>query len=488
MEPLFGYDFRKSMIRVGCPDERALHIDLRTCFAQRAFSLVRDCLTLELLAYVGSRDFDQPTIDEAWQHPLVPEYVEYMSRAGWHRSLERWPGVEQVINIALRNWLDSLGKFFSRYAESQAALATHVNMQPHSLRITKLRTGLSDCHSGGESVFEVTLEGGRKLLYKPRSQSSEKLASKNSAALSSALQLPTVSIPRVLDCGSYGYADLVEHHSFQSADEIRSYYESAGLVFSILTFIGASDCHHENVVASDRGPVIVDFETLGSIESYRNCALLLYGDLGNLAPETVSGLLPDIKFKSLTSAYDRGGFTGFVKYTRKRSRIFRRRYQGTNVPTMRGDAAPLDDYCDIFVEAALDAEAKLRRVDLGPSTDSHRVVLRATSTYYQALKYALSPLGLKRKEWKGRLGDVLKFRLPSKFANTILESEIASLSQLDIPRFVVKDRKLTLNNEFVADINEPAKNLQPPFTRGISGDDLRQRLSALKALPRWTAP
>ena len=66
----------------------------------------------------------------------------------------------------------------------------------------------------------------------------------------------------MLDRGDYGWVEFVEQEACASVAEVRAYFALAGGLVCLTHVLRGSDLHMENVIATRRGPVLIDLEML----------------------------------------------------------------------------------------------------------------------------------------------------------------------------------------------------------------------------------
>ena len=125
-----------------------------------------------------------------------------------------------------------------------------------------MQVSLSDPHRSGRTVSILTLEGGVKLVYKPRSLGLDRAFSKLLAWVNSHDDLLTLKPIAVLDCGTHGWMEFVEHRACQTEDEVRRYYERAGQMLCLAYLLQGADIHAENIIAGGEHPVFIDLEMI----------------------------------------------------------------------------------------------------------------------------------------------------------------------------------------------------------------------------------
>src|SRR4029078_12203955 len=67
---------------------------------------------------------------------------------------------------------------------------------------------------------------------------------------------------RVLDFGDHGWVEFVEQEASTSLADGRASFALGGGLVRLTHVLGGSDLHMENVIATRRGPVLIDLEML----------------------------------------------------------------------------------------------------------------------------------------------------------------------------------------------------------------------------------
>jgi len=126
----------------------------------------------------------------------------------------------------------------------------------------ELSFGAGDSHRGGETVVIVRGEGW-SVVYKPRSLAIDSalrgLVNELGGDHCSALN---VRVPKVVDCGDYGWVEFVDHRFAAGNEELLSFYRGIGHLLALMRLLSGSDLHAENVIAHGGTPAVVDCETL----------------------------------------------------------------------------------------------------------------------------------------------------------------------------------------------------------------------------------
>ncbi|MFL6193858.1 MAG: type 2 lanthipeptide synthetase LanM [Thermoanaerobaculia bacterium] len=309
--------------------------------------------------------------------------------------------------------------------------------------VTAIEAGLSDPHDGGRTVHILHFEGGRRLVYKPRSLAPEAAFSRllawcNERGLS--LELRGA---RVMDRGSYGWMDFVAQEPCADEAAVGRFHRRAGMLLGLLHAFGSRDCHYENLVAQGEHPVLIDLEAWlpvrlrkwlpgeGLGEAWYRAAARLEGSVLS------TGFLPRWQEGPRRGELHAvGGLGGGHPETRleRVDRVWRevRREAQPNVPVLDGRPVEPWRYRDEVAAGFSEMYALLLRHRaelLAPSGPLRgleglktRLVLRSTAVYHRLLGRSLEPLARVYREGAP---------MP------LLEAEIRALEQADIPRFLV---------------------------------------------------
>jgi len=164
--------------------------------------------------------------------------------------------VEQTINV-LREFLQHLGN-------DMPALQAEF-LGPRPLKLDSIKAS-GDSHQQGHQVCVLTFTASKgakrlkKLVYKPRSLAIDVAfnAFVNWVNHQSKIQLKTY---RVLNQGSYGWCEFVQHNACRDLKAVKRFYRRAGMLMAVLYLLGTTDMHHENIIAHGEFPIIVDLET-----------------------------------------------------------------------------------------------------------------------------------------------------------------------------------------------------------------------------------
>jgi type 2 lantibiotic biosynthesis protein LanM len=214
-------------------------------------------LILELNAARVENRLAGASPEERWDNFLEMS----AGRPFWEGLAEHYPTLLPRVAQLCANSRASARSFGKRWAEDRDGLAPLVGGRaPGELR--QLRFAAGDTHRGGQTVALLFCDAGG-LVYKPRSIAPEALLASFIDDLAGDLgQTLAVRVPRVIDCGDYGWAEFIEHRHAADSGEMHRFYEAIGHWIAIMRLIAGTDFHAENLIAHGPSPVIVDAETL----------------------------------------------------------------------------------------------------------------------------------------------------------------------------------------------------------------------------------
>ncbi|MBM6829825.1 DUF4135 domain-containing protein [Anaerotignum lactatifermentans] len=120
-----------------------------------------------------------------------------------------------------------------------------------------------DMHCGGKLPYIFRMDG-RQYVYKPRNMCLDKLLmdalTECNSFLPEELKLPVPAITFLKDKNETGYMDFVTHQKEMTWAEAEIYFGKLGALLCFAKLFGIHDLHYENIMATKKGPVIIDLE------------------------------------------------------------------------------------------------------------------------------------------------------------------------------------------------------------------------------------
>lgn len=322
----------------------------------------------------------------------------------------------------------------------------------------------SDPHRGGQTVALLRFDDGTRLVYKPRSLAPEIFAATCLGIVSRAGEDDlSRCVPASLDRGEYGWQEFVVPAELTGEQAADRYYRTFGALAAVLTALGASDLHHENLIAAGDRPVVVDLETVLHADFLQASDGLPDAVNNRLRRSMATTMLlpqrmPSGPYSVLTGGVGVGDLqdserTDFMLVNQDTDGIdiARRTYpyqHGSNVPrSAQGEAQDLLAHRDAFVagmRAGIDALVATR-ADLIRVIDEARIevrqIMRGTANYVRILAAATHPDNMRDEAQFLRVLGALHPPAGLRSAQTarfVQDAELQALLQGDVPYFTVE--------------------------------------------------
>lgn len=475
---------------------------------------------------------EQPTGERSRTH--YQSFVAGLSGRGILNFLESYTVLARLLAQTLEAWCDSTVELLERLRADLPLIRSHFRWSRRPASVEEIGAALSDPHHGGRFVNALTFDTGAKLVYKPRSLQldaafGEFLSWCNEQAASTfrphkRAEPVRFHVIRLLDRGSHGWAEFVEHAPCPDRASVEKFYFGAGMLLCVLHLLGATDCHYENLVAHGERLVLIDAETILQPRVRDAAEGDWNGREGARSWDTVvrTGLLPQWDFSADGRlAVDSSGLGSFGWLQgqeqmhvwehvntddMKRSSVGFPPPARKNLPAFGGEQALPCDYVEQLVEgferayrffqarresllasataasangspphgAAHEEGAAVRSPLAALAASKARYVARATQHYFALIRSARQPEHLRSGTDRGILFDSLSrpflttHERPDLWA--IRQPEWRALERLDVPYFLVPTTGSCLHSGDGPPI--PITLLAPAFA------DLCERLKA----------
>ena len=215
-----------------------------------------------LLAHLGANG-------DGTGEPVHEAYDAFMAEllsSGYGLLLDEFPVLGRLLAVITELWLAGSEEMLRRLATSRPALQHHFGIAPEAV-LQRVQLGLSDPHRGGRAVAILSFgdsEGDQvtKVVYKPKDMQVDQTYQDFLQTLNDASSLPPLRRLTVLNRDGYGFMEWVDHRPCSSDEELSAFYTNAGRTMAVLHLLGCTDCHYENLIASDDQLVLIDTETL----------------------------------------------------------------------------------------------------------------------------------------------------------------------------------------------------------------------------------
>lgn len=165
--------------------------------------------------------------------------------------------------------------------------------------IKKINWSQGDSHEKANSVMIITFDNDVSIVYKPKNL---KIVSKFNDFinfLNDKADLKRLETFKSISFEDYHYEEYLENTPVKTVNEVNDYYEKFGYYIAIFHLLCGNDFHLENIIATNKGPIPIDLETLFQNKVPLKLPNMIGIDVKyDLAVESVIGtsLLPVIGF------------------------------------------------------------------------------------------------------------------------------------------------------------------------------------------------
>ena len=502
----------------------SLSADLQACITESAWNDLQTALLSELCRtshHALSEEFELfkrlgvmaqkamlSRLTKSKSAEVYEAFRSSVSERGGFTFYRTYPVLLRLLGNVVECWTENTRRLLEAFARDQREISKLLN-NPGCGAISSIELGKSDPHHGRQSVAIISVEGGGRIVFKPRPIGSEiafmKVLSFMNRHSGQSLYRTMKAIPR----SSYGWCEFVEHAPPKTIEEAREYYRRTGLLLAVLYALRTTDCHFENLLAVDGYPMMIDLETL----MHPNYELMEIEPSmhphGTALYESVArvGILPSVPltpddFDSSALGFDPDGRTSrSVGYDNadKSGMKFGTTQPAYTTGPWRRSGEPLDrealtrciqeGFQEGYVLVLEVRDALLTDLELlcAVKETECRFVPRNTRTYAwlyeRSLDAAALRSGIDRSlEFEALFRGAAISSSPDKWY-ALAEAERQALEELDIPRFTVAcDGKDLLVGEHVVikdALRESAWNLAVKHLRSLSLEDLRSQLNVI---------
>ena len=189
-------------------------------------------------------------------------FLRDMYAGGLVRVLEEHAVLARLLATCTEQWIVASAEMIQRLERDRPELEAAFGPGLDLAHLCRVETNRSDPHHGGRSVAILHFDSGTRLVYKPRGLGLERAFFGLVSWLNARGLTPSLRELAVHDRETHGWAEFVEAAPCASEQEVRLFYERAGMLLALAYAIGGADFHCENVLASGAHPVLIDLEML----------------------------------------------------------------------------------------------------------------------------------------------------------------------------------------------------------------------------------
>lgn len=178
-----------------------------------------------------------------------------------------YPALARVLATRLGFACEMIEEFISAVNDSTEQIAKMFALVS-PMDITKIEVGKGDSHDHGKTVIQFQIQE-KSLIFKFKNL---EIGERFNALLTYLEGLdPTLSfykIKRIVQ-PTFTIEERVAHQECRDEDEVTKFYQEYGQLLAIVYWLGSTDLHMENVIASGAHPVLIDVETLIRPEMFK---------------------------------------------------------------------------------------------------------------------------------------------------------------------------------------------------------------------------
>ncbi|MEU5641518.1 type 2 lanthipeptide synthetase LanM [Streptomyces milbemycinicus] len=435
---------------------------------------VVDTIWGELLTAVEGHSFrtligEFHTFREGLGLPMTADVDEALQRFRRHlgapgtcrRIADAYPVLRQRLATLVDNSLDGYTDMFAAYTADQEAL-WGAGLTPRPTAAGELIEDIfltgSDPHNDNRQVIGVQLTSGTKLVFKPRALATDHFVRDLYTAADPYLTFSLREcLPISMTSGSHGWQQFILSEPMASPDQPARYFYRFGALCAILSAIGASDLHDENLLARGEHPCVIDTETVlrpdGGVENDTLPHLLM----NHMKLSVVSTMLvPSVNPASPIDFQMAGVGVAGAQPSKMTKTVIRdvgtdaiavgrdpiTYRQDANLPRLGDVPLSATDYFSDVLAGYTDALEFVRGGAIPALLDAHRdmpvrYVLRATLIYGRFMDASTHPAYLARSEEADRLFGLLgnSGQFTPELASRVGAEERAGLSTGNVPYF-----------------------------------------------------
>jgi len=443
------------------------------------------------------------------------QFIKGLLSGGLLSFFQEYSVLARLIATAIDFWVEATEEFLRRLASDWVTIQETFQGDVELGQVVAIQSALSDPHYRGRSVIIVKFASGLKLVYKPKDLGLEQayfelLAWFNEQGVS----LP-FKLLKVINCSTHGWMEFAEASPCQDQQEIKRYYQWAGMLLCIVYVLRGTDCHCENLIACGEQPVLVDLETLlhhriGASGNDADAQSIANERLQNSVASTA--LLPGRQVMQ-DLGLDLSGLGDFgeqemhhrvLKWNHVNTDSMAIAYEYTkllpkqNRPFGEGIKGSLNNYGEELVDGFRQMYhflVKRKEALLAPGSPltafAHqkvRLVFRNTSVYFSILQKSLDPKYLREGVDRSIELDILsRAFLLSETKHPfwgILKAEQQALEQLDIPYFTAYSDSdglaINPNQTIEKFLTQPSYDDVISRLQQLSDADLAQQISIIR--------
>jgi type 2 lantibiotic biosynthesis protein LanM len=196
----------------------------------------------------------------------LARYRSFVARlsttAGREALFREYPLLLEAVVTRLNMYQRNIVQFLGNLIADAEAIARDLRGGAQIGKLSSWTVGTGDSHRGGRAVMTLAFDDGSRLVYKPRSLRIDEGFSRLLDWCNAQLPECPLRAARVLDRGTHGWCEFIEHRELTSEAEAVDFFRRQGKFMALFYALHAGDLHFENMIACGSHPVYIDLETL----------------------------------------------------------------------------------------------------------------------------------------------------------------------------------------------------------------------------------
>lgn len=253
---LFSVKLEQNLKSIDVTFDLNLIDQLNLVLYRELFELSHLVLLKEFSKYKNAQE-NQDTANTTIEDYYYEKFISALLLDKFHNLFLSYPILARKLAVKTERFLKFITNLFEKFKVDKAEIEYY--FETKLSKISKLHLNSGDLHNG-ESTVIFEFDNGYKIVYKPTNVAVTFAYNQFLNWVNESLGKELKSF-NVIDKNTYGWLEFVEHAECKTIDDVKLYYESAGILVGVAYFLNARDYHFENVIASGNCPVLIDHET-----------------------------------------------------------------------------------------------------------------------------------------------------------------------------------------------------------------------------------
>ncbi|MBO1139291.1 type 2 lantipeptide synthetase LanM [Enterococcus avium] len=377
-------------------------------------------LSLKVFIYDMSKLKEETSLLGEKPEERFESYLHIAGESEYLKNLYlKYPVLLRKLNNCVENFANFLNDVFSHLNEHWEEIHETFFDSSKNLKLLGLTFENGDTHEQGKTVILLRFNQG-KVLYKPRNLYIEKNFKDVTNFFNQSDETLDIIQPKSLFFEEYCFTEFIEQKECTSLKEVEDYYTRYGQLIGLIYLTNGSDMHFENIISHGEYPVIIDYETLFSVQAlYEGDSDSMFAKIMNLTRDSVSGsiMLPsEMKLDYEGNSVDISGLDGKTQKLAKKVFVPKRLNtdeasfeldnlvleSSNNLVYLNGELVDYQKYSDQIISGFLTVlnhflkyKTDFMKLITNLKEEKIRVIVRNTNNYAQFLEFTKHPSCMK---------------------------------------------------------------------------------------------